>query len=331
MEDIPVFLDLIRANALLYSIIASGSFSGVDLKSTNIYMWSENVIELRNFALSESEVFSSVVIRLSDNETNVRFMTTKSGYFDKAKYYFGYETLSTKKNIYLLDGKHVSTETKVLNTNYLLSLSKFVSTTLFKSSLYGYMISMSFGKDEKKSSPLFFVENYKTSKDIILFFKPQEVKVRNEYSPDRYTPHVRISVKRKKHPLLKYFERKSRLFYEGKFYEHNDIPRIRPTKIGEMVFHQDRPDKPAFLEVVPSKGDSKEKNISYEFKKPVAKYYCIDSIMMTKDELKIRRINLKRDFRLSEVVFGKEAFDRFGSPEYSEGVSIYYKNESTSK
>lgn len=326
MEDIPVFLDLIRTNALLYSIIASGSFSSVDLKSPDNHIWSEKVIELRNFALSESEVFSSVVIRLSDIETNVRFMTTKSDYFDRAKYYFDYETLSTKNSSYLLDGMHVSTETKVLSSYYLLSPVQVVSTTLFNSSLYGYMISMSFGKDEKKSSPIFFVENYKTSKNIILFFKPQEVKVTSEYSPDRYTPHVRISVKRKKHPLLKYFESKSCLYYEGKLYEHNDIPHIRPTNIGEIVFHPDSPGKPAFLEVVPNKVDSKEKNISYDFKKPAAKFYCIDSIMMTKDELKMRRINLKKDFRLSEVVFGKEAYDRFGSPQYSEGVSIYYKS-----
>jgi hypothetical protein len=322
MADLPIFLNWIRGNALLYSIITTGSFSNIDLKSIDHVAVSERTIELRNFALSETEVFESVFINLTDRGTTIRFMTAKPDYFDSTKYYFGYEILSTKNSSYQIDGKPLSTERKILDEYYLFPSVPVVSTNLYNSSIYGYMILIDFDKDAKKSTRTIFVNGYKTSLDIIRLLKPKEVKITSKYSFTSYEPESRITL-RKNHPVLKYFENKSSLFYEGKMYEHNNVPRVRPSMVGKIVFHSNK-GKPAFLEIIPSKEETEEKNISYtNSKSPDIKYYCVDSVMITKEEVKAKKIKLKRDFDLSENVFGKKAFEMFGDPKYADGVSVY--------
>lgn len=141
MDKLPLFLLLLKKNIIISAIIAFQSYESIDLSQINHVKWENGAIELKDFYLSPEDKFKSVMIGFSELGTDISFKTDDSKYFDNTRFYFERNAAEKTSHPYLLDSTEVRTNKKRLG-----SFAVFdpplgnVSITVFKSTIYGYMI-----------------------------------------------------------------------------------------------------------------------------------------------------------------------------------------------
>ena len=146
MKEIPYFLLLVKKNVIIYSIIATGSFSQLDLKNIDHDIWSDQMIVLNNYSLNDKEKFDTIWITITKAMTIVSFRTSSSQYFNNPKLYFSTDTVS-KENSYFLNN-NVSSSSKKSLGGFEIGLETPAYVTLNNSSVYGYEISLAIYKKD---------------------------------------------------------------------------------------------------------------------------------------------------------------------------------------
>ena len=140
MESLPLFLQLIKKNIIIYSIISSGNFAHVDLKTIEHVVWGDKAIEFKNFELGEHEKFSSVLITFTEIGLCMYFQTEDPKYFTDTKYYFNEDTTVKLNSPYKMDGVLVNHNTK--NLGEFKEFDPPVDVSIHKSSVYGYSVNI---------------------------------------------------------------------------------------------------------------------------------------------------------------------------------------------
>lgn len=145
MDKLPYFLALVKKNIILYTVISSGAFLGVDFRDYETDVWSDAYIKIKNFKLSDEDSFISADIRITDFGLYIEFDPNSSKYFDDPKKYFSRDT-PIRKREYEMFEQQVKSNSKRLGKfeNFI----RLVDVTLYNSSMYGYRISLFFPSDK---------------------------------------------------------------------------------------------------------------------------------------------------------------------------------------
>lgn len=137
------FFTLLKNNALLFSIIMTGNFSQIntsDLKSLDYFFPTDSGLVINNFNLN-NENFKMVDITFPKNLRNfITFTTDDSKYYENPEYYFGKNSEELSKNPYEINGRDIKRNRKDLGIFH--EFGKDIDVTLYKSSSYGYSISL---------------------------------------------------------------------------------------------------------------------------------------------------------------------------------------------
>jgi hypothetical protein len=153
METLPYFLLLLKKNALLCSIIATGSFAKADLSQTQYRIHSDQAIDFFNFSLGENETFTSVKVLIVESGTSITFFTNSSKYFEEPERYFR-QMDSVTNHIYTLNQITSQTTKKSLGDFIVLpSPVPPASVWVRNSSVYGYAIAVSFFTHNASNPP----------------------------------------------------------------------------------------------------------------------------------------------------------------------------------
>lgn len=145
MKDLPLFLLLVKKNAILWTIITTNSFANVDLKNTVHGFWTKQCLEIRNFSLSPDEKFSSIKITITEPYTTIDFFTTSDKYLKNTLFYFDKNGVSDIQSPYAIDNAQVTNVQKKLG-KFDMGLELPVDITVINSSVYGNAIDMTIYK-----------------------------------------------------------------------------------------------------------------------------------------------------------------------------------------
>lgn len=332
--EVIYFLELIKKNAILYSILVNGNFSHVDLRSENVTVWSDKAIEIKKISLDRDE-FDSVMIVLYGSFISMEFRTSDSKFFTNSKLYFGKDAVVRSKKPYLLDDHVVEEEFKDLGI-FTAFTERPVSIIARHSNILNYAISLRFYKDNTNQKSLskraYFVKGIEVAQEVLHLFKPNEIILIPTFTPYDYAPMIEIAVKNPDHPVLKYFANKASLSYGSRLYEHGKIPKINPYRVcGLSYVDQTGVDNDTLkttsiliVNMCPLDRvvDEKE-SISYEVLSPEIEFFKVGDRVLMKNELESSGINLEKDYVLDKTLFGKEAVDEFHNPSYANGISVY--------
>jgi hypothetical protein len=330
-----VFFEIIKRNAILYSIIMNGGISQLDFADKNITVWSEKAIEFRNIPCGE-DLFESVVIVDADSFISMDFKTSDPKFFLISELFFGKKGSERLKEPFIWNNTLVEEEFKELDTFH--AFDRNVAITIRKSNVFGYTISLRLYSDVNNvlSKKTYSIKNKDVPQEILYLFKPNEVILIPKYSPFNYAPKIEISVKSPDHPVLKYYENRSWLSVNNKLYEHGKVPKINSFTVSGLTFLQksdideDKTQRESVLIVnlgFPSKNNSSliEGKLSYEVLQPTIEYFKVGNKIFTKNDLELATVNLDKVYFLEKTLFGKEAVDEFHDPKYAQGISIYKK------
>lgn len=141
------FFELIKNNAVLLSIIMNGNFSQIDHKQlieVDHFFPTDSGLIINDYKLGQ-DTFKSVHIILTKYPSKtISFFTSDSKYFDNPELYFGKSSDEVLKNPYEMSGVKVNRSRKDLgNFN---EFGKILEVTIFKSSVYGYCITIYFDR-----------------------------------------------------------------------------------------------------------------------------------------------------------------------------------------
>jgi hypothetical protein len=171
-----------------------------------------------------------------------------------------------------------------------------------------------------------FVNGHQTKIEVLGLFKPAEIEIKAKRPAEHTADHMpmNIQVKDKNHPVLTYFEKKAKLKYRGRLYEHNDIPDIDPARVHRVNYHnlagtEYEGQLDDYLEVI-LHGEEHvphEKTVFSSESRRIA-YYDVDGKIMLEQELPI----LRHGTFTIETLFGKEAVERYGHAKFAEGINI---------
>jgi len=334
--EVIYFLELIKKNAILYSIVLNGNFYEIDLRTANIVVWSDKAIEIKNVTLG-SEEFESVMVVLYDSFISMEFRTSHSKFFIDSKSYFGKDAIVRSKKSYLMGDDVVEEEFKDFGTFDAFTGPASVIVRHFNV-FFNYTISLRFYRENANrkslSRPSYFVQGIEVPQEALHLFKPNEITLVPNFTPFDYAPRIEIVVNNREHPVLKYFANKASLSYGGRLYEHGRIPKIDPSRVYGVTYVEeigtsDDTLKTASVLIVDPYPREKEKvdenvmHISYEVLSPEIEFFKIGNLVLTKNELEERGLNLDKDYVLEKTLFGKEAVDEFNNLDYAQGVAIY--------
>lgn len=332
--EVIYFLELIKKNAILYSIVINGNFSQVDLHSQNVVVWSDKAIEIKKISLGRDE-FDSVMVVLYDSFISIEFKTADAKFFTDSKSYFGKDALVRSKKPYLMGNDVVEEEFKDFGTFE--TFKRPASITVRHFNLFNYTISLRFygekvnQKNLSKSS--YFVKGIEVPPEALHLFKPNEITLIPTFTPFDYAPIIEIVIKNSEHPVLKYFANKASLSYGNRLYEHGRIPKVDPyrvcglTYVGQAGTDDDtlKVGSVLIVNLCPPENtpNANEEHISYEVLSPEIEFFKIGDRVLTKNELEQSGLNLEKDYILEKTLFGKNAVDEFNNLEYAQGISIY--------
>jgi len=145
MSTLPYFLALVRSNIILYTFITSGTLSGIDFQGYEIDIWSDTLIEIKSFKLSNEDTFSSVRIMVTDLGLHIDFSASSSKYFDDPQKYFGRDILVRKREYEMFE-QQVKSNSKRLGRFE--NFTPLVDVTLYNSSMYGYKVDLFFPSEK---------------------------------------------------------------------------------------------------------------------------------------------------------------------------------------
>lgn len=171
-----------------------------------------------------------------------------------------------------------------------------------------------------------FLNGHKTTIEVLGLFKPAEIEIKIDPTAERASNYstMNIRVKDKNHPVLAYFEKKAKLQYRGKLYEHNEIPDINPARVQRVHYHNFAGTEyqgllDDYLEVVlfGEEHMPHEKTVFNSGSRKID-YYDVDGNIMSEQELPV----LHKGTFTTETLFGKEAVDRYGDVKFAAGIVI---------
>lgn len=329
------FLELIKKNAILYSVLINGNFSQIDLHSQNIVVWSDRAIEIKKLSLGEHE-FDSVVVVLYGSFISMELRTSNARFFTDTKRYFGKDALVRSKKSYLMGNDIVEEEFKDLGTFD--GFKGPASATVRHFNIFGYAISLRFygekSNQKSLSKPSYYITGIEVAQEALHLFKPNEITLVPTFTPFDYAPRIEIVVSNSEHPVLKYFANKASLSYGNRLYEHGKIPRIDPHRVCGLTYVEragtDDDTLQAKSVLIVNQCSTEENNpyekgghISYRVISPEVEFFKIGDRVITKSELELSGLDLEKDYVLTKTLFGKEASDEFNNLDYAQGVSIY--------
>ena len=171
-----------------------------------------------------------------------------------------------------------------------------------------------------------YVDGHETKIEVLSLFKPQEIVMKSEHSPELSMDYLKmlIEVKDKQHPVLRYFENKAMLYYKGTYYEHNVLPDIKPNSVATVVYNAS--EESSFSDYLEVKLYGEEyisnERITYRTadKPQRVEYYDVDGRILSTDEM--RSLKLKAGEFTSYHMHGKEAAEKYGDPKFAKGIVV---------
>jgi hypothetical protein len=327
-----LFFEMIKSNAILYSILVNENFLDIESKSPNISTWSNTAIEISKVPFGQ-DLFDNVLVVLDESSIRMDFRTQNPTYFDEPTVYFGIDVPSRFKSPYTMGGRIIEEEYKDLgNFNFLGSV---VSVKIRHYNLFGYTINLIINKKghnaKYRLGKRYFVGTVEVPQEVLYFFKPEEVVLHPTYSHLDYAPKIEILIRQKNHPFKMYLERKANLFYSGKLYGYGQFPKIAPLSTKTLRYAEEidvdgRSSATLFIDTDPASKDHLlpgESHISYEVVSPQINFFKIGDKVLNEQEIVSLGIDLERDYVWIKTLFGKEASDEFGDPVFAGGISLY--------
>ncbi|MCC2546765.1 hypothetical protein LJY25_09950 [Hymenobacter sp. BT175] len=166
-----------------------------------------------------------------------------------------------------------------------------------------------------------FVDGHPTSANVLGLFKPEEIVMTSPRSANQSMERMtmKIEVKDKSHVMLRYFANKARLYYKGKYYDHNVIPGINSARVDRLKYVADEA-LGDYVEVI-LYGEEYVASRPHAFRAPGGKiqYYDVDGTLYSLQEFKALRLKAGGTRTL---ISGKEAADKYGNPKYATGVMV---------
>lgn len=330
-----IFLELIKKNAILYSILINGNFSQVDLHAENVVVWSDRAIEIKKISLGQHE-FDSVMVVLYGSFISMEFRTSDGKFFTDTKQYFGKDALVRSKKSYLMGTDVIEEDFKDLGT-----FSGFkgpASVIVRHSNFFDFTISLRFyaenASQKSLSKPSYFIAGIEVAQETLHLFKPNEITLVPTFTPFDYAPRIEIVVRNSEHPVLKYFANKASLSYGNRLYEHGRIPRLDPFRVCGLTYIDQAGTDDDTLQVKSvlivnlcspgqASADGNEGHISYEVLSPEVEFFKVGNRVLTKNELEASGLSLENDYILEKTLFGKEAVDEFNNLDYAQGIGVY--------
>jgi hypothetical protein len=145
MKDLPYFLLLVKKNVVLWTIITTGSFTSVNLKTIDHDFWTDQYLQIKDYSLNNNEKFNDIWITLTDVSTIVSFRSTSAKYLEDTKYYFDRDVPVAGRNPYSISDEKVTEMSKKLGA-FDIGLEMPVNITVRHSSVYGYSIDLTLYK-----------------------------------------------------------------------------------------------------------------------------------------------------------------------------------------
>ncbi len=173
------------------------------------------------------------------------------------------------------------------------------------------------------------INGVKTSDNIKSLFKPSEIYTTRVHSKD-VSMHIFVSgieVKNSNHPVLKYFEHKSKLKVYNKYFEHNEIPDLNPNQIAALEFHEADGENESYLEVklIP-KGEYQNKPVRHEVVREKIRYYDLDGkiseVGNEQERGTVSYAKLKNGEVKSMTLCCKEAYEKYKDEKYVGGIRV---------
>lgn len=121
----------------------SGNFSSIDqsqLAGIDHFFPTDSGLFISKYSFEEDSFTNVTVILHKELGTIISFQTQDSKYFDNPEYYFGKSSEELLKKPYEIDGKKINRSKKDLGIYN--QFGKTMRVTIFKSSIYGYSISL---------------------------------------------------------------------------------------------------------------------------------------------------------------------------------------------
>lgn len=323
------FLEFIKRNAIIYTLLLNWSFDHIDLDQLNAAVWSNRAIDFIDFRL-DSLTFDTIRIVIQDSMISMDFNSNNSVFFDNSEVFFGKDVQARFKSPFFIDGRLIEEAYKDFGFYEYDGFKGPIQVTVRHILPYGYTVSLSLFKPDVDRRTLdktrYFFEGKEVSEDILLLFRTDELKLRMSYTSTSYAPIVDIILKDSSHPMSGYFKEKISIRYKGNLYDHGKIPKVTPLEICDWRFinkHGNSNDKVLELGICEETPNRSSISLSYDVEDSEPLFYMINESILTKEELKLAGIRLEQDYELVETLFGKEAIDKFRDPAYSQGISVY--------
>lgn len=98
MDTLCYFLQMIKQNSVLFSILSVGNFAQIDLSKYEYQIDPiDNLLSIKNFRLNVTDIFEEVEVSLKNDYYIVTLYTKSPKYFDKEDFYFDKATTYTDK------------------------------------------------------------------------------------------------------------------------------------------------------------------------------------------------------------------------------------------
>ncbi len=148
--ELPLFLKLIKQNIVLYNIIMTGSYDGLDLTLMHHNKLNSGAIEFFDFYLNSEEKFKNVSIGFTELGTDVSFITRDPKFFDNPQYFFNRDSPESLGSSMMIGDMQARSNKKRLGRfDAFESPQDTVSISVVKSNVYGYQIMLIFSKSKK--------------------------------------------------------------------------------------------------------------------------------------------------------------------------------------
>lgn len=144
------FFELIKNNAIILSIIMGGNLNNINLnnlKGVDYFFPTDSGLVITNYDIG-NEHFENVTIIVRDEfNTTINFQTKESKFYENPEVYFGNLTDEIVKKPYELNNIQINRSN--INLGDFKHFDKSINVIIFKSSSYGYCISLNLKKDVK--------------------------------------------------------------------------------------------------------------------------------------------------------------------------------------
>ena len=182
-------------------------------------------------------------------------------------------------------------------------------------------------KEKDIASPIYNFNGNLTSPEILGLFDPSDIVLKHSFSPDSYSIQIDIQTTVNDHPVLKYFQQKAIISYDGKIYEFGLIPNLGINVLCTLNFEEYNSiyDSPILhLESCKRKDDFRTDSSNFIINTTIT--YQTEFIY-TINDIKNQGIDLEVDYVIIDFLYGKTAVEELRKIKYYQGVKVYKKKE----